>query len=308
MHLAGYHVGMSLLHRKRRSVGARLLVTVPRAGGLTWLDLARELAPRIGANHTMAFAGNIAFRSFLAIVPTFVLLLSLLGAFGASELVGRALDEVDDVLPEAAFVLVRDQLLGITESQSSGVFTLGAIVSIAVAIWAVSGMVRTVTEALNVMLGVVEGRSFVRRAVTSVALALVEALCFLAAMVLVVVGPGEADAIGDIVGLGDVAVLSWTLLRIPLVLVVVAVALGLLFAAAPDVDRPIRPLSHGAVIGTILWLAFSLAFAAYVNGFGSYNATYGAIAGVVVAQLYALYVAFIVLVGAEIDAVVAEHR
>jgi membrane protein len=55
-------------------------------------------------------------------------------------------------------------------------------------------------------------------------------------------------------------------------------------------------------VATVIWLLASLGFSIYVNNFGSYGETYGALAGVAVLMLWLWITAFIVLLGAEINA------
>ena len=68
--------------------------------------------------------------------------------------------------------------------------------------------------------------------------------------------------------------------------------------------RPGRPafswVSLGAVIVTDLG-AVSVGFAVYVDNFGSYDKTYGAIAGVIVLMLWLYLTCYLVLLGAEIN-------
>ena len=61
-------------------------------------------------------------------------------------------------------------------------------------------------------------------------------------------------------------------------------------------------MSTGALVAAALWIVGSVAFSVYVNNFGSYNKTYGALAGVVVLLLWLYLTSYIVLLGAEINA------
>jgi membrane protein len=89
---------------------------------------------------------------------------------------------------------------------------------------------------------------------------------------------------------------------------VFAGALAVLYRVAPDRDAPkFRWVSLGAVIVTLVWAAISLGFALYVNNFGSYDKTYGAIAGVIVLMLWLYLTCYLVLLGAEINSE-AEHQ
>ena len=60
--------------------------------------------------------------------------------------------------------------------------------------------------------------------------------------------------------------------------------------------------SWGAVVAAVLWLVASLGFSFYARYFGSYNATYGTLAGIVVLLLWLLISFAVVILGAEINA------
>ncbi len=68
-----------------------------------------------------------------------------------------------------------------------------------------------------------------------------------------------------------------------------------------------RWVSLGSIIAVTLWLVFSVLFSLYVNNFGSYNATYGSLAGVAIFLFYIYYSALIMLVGAEMNQVIEGH-
>ena len=75
---------------------------------------------------------------------------------------------------------------------------------------------------------------------------------------------------------------------------------------APDAEQDWIWITPGSVLATLLWLVISLGFKFYVSHFASYNATYGAIGGVIVLMLWFYVSALAVLVGAELNAEI-EH-
>jgi membrane protein len=93
-----------------------------------------------------------------------------------------------------------------------------------------------------------------------------------------------------------------------LLLGVFAGALSILYRVAPDRDAPkFRWVSLGSVVVTVIWALVSVGFALYVDNFGSYDKTYGAIAGVIVLMLWLYLTCYLVLLGAEINSE-AEHQ
>ena len=126
-------------------------IEVPIAQNLGMVNLLKRLTKEIQEDHLAAFAGNLAYKGLFAFFPFFVFLLSLLGLFGAPDLLRDLIDRASGVLPQGAVVFLEDQLLGIASTKAQGAFTVGAVVSLLLALWGVSGAFRSVMEAMNVM-------------------------------------------------------------------------------------------------------------------------------------------------------------
>jgi len=198
--------------------------------------------------------------------------------------------------------------LSITESQAESAFTFGAIISIALALWGVSGAFRSIMEAMNVMYEVEEGRPAWKQYAMSVFLALGIAALLISALGLVVFGIPLAESIAENVpGLGPVFAWVWTIAQWPVLLGIVLFAFALIYYYAPDVEQRFKWISPGSIVAVISWLLFSLAFSLYVNNFGSYNESYGALAGIAILMLYIYYTSYILLLGAEMNQVIEEY-
>lgn len=275
---------------------------VPRTQGrLGWAELLRRTFREVGRDHVGAFAGNLTYHMLLAIFPFALFVLSLLFVAGQDELLRQGvlnLRETGALSGGAADVIV-NQIDSIAASRP-GAIGLGLALSALVGLWATSGGFRSVMEATNVMYDVEEARGFVKRYVESIVLSIVIAIFFIAALALVVGGPWIASQFGEA---GRIA---WLVLQWPVLIGCVLFGLALLYYFAPNADQEFRFITPGAVIATALWLVFSLLFSFYVNNFGSYNETYGALAGVIVLLLYTFYSSFIFLFGAEVNQVIED--
>ena len=282
---------------------------VPMAPNLGLVDFARLTYKEMNEDHVMAFAGNLTYKALFAVFPFFTFLLSLLGIFNANDLVKTTFNKLSGVLPESATTFVEDQLLGITQSQAESAFTFGAIISIALALWGVSGAFRSVMEAMNVMYSVEEDRPFWKVYGLSVFMSLAVVVLLVGALVLVVFGESIGVAVADLVGLGSVFATVWSILQWPVVACVVLFAFSLVYYFAPAARQRFRWISPGSIIAFVFWLIFSLLFSLYASTFGgdSYNETYGSLAGVIVLMLYVYYSALIMLVGAEMNQVIEWH-
>jgi membrane protein len=282
-------------------------VEVPMAQNLGMVNLLKRLAKEIQEDHLAAFAGNLTYKGLFALFPFFVFLLSLLGLFGAPDLLRDLIDRASGVLPQGVVVFLEDQLLGIASTKAQGAFTVGAVVSLLLALWGVSGAFRSVMEAMNVMYEIEEDRPFWKQLLISIFLSLGVAALLLCALVLVVFGPEIGGAVADSVGLGSIFQITWTIVQWPVLIFLVVFAFALVYYYAPDVEQRFRWISPGSIVSVLMWLLFSLAFAAYVERSGSFNATYGSLAGIAILMLYIYYSAFIMLVGAQLNQVIEEH-
>ena len=296
--------GMKYL-RKAERAGNR--AEVPMAEGLGTVDLLKRTAKEVGDDHLMAFAGNLTYKGLFALFPLFTLLLSLLGMFNAEELVDTLTSRLSGVMPESAANFVDNQLTAIVQSQASGTFTFGAIISILLALWGVSGAMRSVMEAMNVMYDIEEGRPFYKKYAISIFITLLVIVLILSALALIVFGQEIGARVAEAVGLGNTFQTVWSIAQWPVLAFFVLLAFALLYYFAPAAEQRWRWISPGSMVAFAFWLLFSLAFSYYVSNFGSYNETYGTLAGIVILMLYFYYSSVIVLVGAEMNQVIEEH-
>jgi len=178
-----------------------------------------------------------------------------------------------------------------------------------IALWSASGYVGAFARAMNRIYEIGEGRPFwklrpLMLLITLVAIALVA----LVLLMLVVSGP-LAQSIGDQIGLGEQAVQVWNIAKWPVMLLAVIVIVAILYYATPNVQQPkFRWVSVGAVVAIENWMVASAGFAFYVANFGSYNKTYGSLAGVVVGLVFLWLTNVALLLGAEIDSELERGR
>src|SRR5829696_3069110 len=280
---------------------------VPGAQNLGLVDFVKLTYKEIGEDHVMAFAGNLTYKGLFAVFPFFTFLLSLLGIFNATDLVTTMLNKLSGVAPQSAIEFIKGQLLSITQSQAQSAFTFGAIISILLALWGVSGAFRSVMEAMNVMYEVEEDRPFWKKYGISIFISLAVVLLMLTAFVIVVFGRSIGGAVAEAVGLGTVFQTVWSIVQWPIVACVVLFTFAVVYYFAPAAKQRWRWISPGSVLAFIFWLLFSLAFSYYAGNFSSYNETYGSLAGVIIFMLYVYYSALIMLVGAEMNQVIEWH-
>ena len=268
---------------------------IPRRG---WIQVVKRAWKEAKSDQVPLLAAGVAFYSFLALFPAMIAAVMLYGLVRDPADVQRQVDELSATLPSDAASLLTTQLEALTTTSSSSL-GLGLIISLVLALWSASGGVGNVMTAVNLAYDEEETRGFVKRKALALGLTLGAIVFVVVTVGMVAVAPALLD---NLVGAGP---LRWALevARWLGLLVAMSVALGVLYKLAPDRDAPkFRWVSIGSVVATVLWLLASLGFSLYVDNFGSYNKTYGALAGVVVLLLWLWITMYVVLLGAEVNA------
>ncbi|HEU4568715.1 MAG TPA: YihY/virulence factor BrkB family protein [Marmoricola sp.] len=273
----------------------------------SWKYSLKNAVHEFSEDQCTDLAASLTYYAVLSLFPAVIALVSLLGVVGQGRSTTDALlNIVQGVAPSAAIDTIRGPIENLVNNQKAG---LGLVLGLLTALWSASGYVGAFGRAMNRVYEVEEGRPFwklrpVQILVTLVALVLVA----LVALALVVTGP-VAQAVGDTIGLGNAAVTAWSIAKWPVMVAVVILVIAILYWATPNIRQPkFRWVSMGSVIALLVWVVASVAFAFYVANFGSYNKTYGALAGAVVFLLWLWLTNLALLFGAEFDAEVERGR
>ncbi len=187
-------------------------------------------------------------------------------------------------------------------NQRGGLLSLGILA----ALWTSSSAVTAIIDGLNRAYDVEEGRPFWKVRLMAILLTIGLSAFIIVSLILLTFGPQIGGWIADKVGLGSAFKLAWNVLRWPVIVGLLIVAMALVYYIAPDVEQQWQWITPGSIVAVIGWLLASLGFSYYVNNFGSYNATYGSIGAVIVLLTWMYVSGFFILVGGEINAEI-EH-
>jgi membrane protein len=271
-------------------------------GKRSWLGTVKRVFSGFRDDNVTDWAAALTYYAVLSIFPAFIALISILGLVVDPATITRVVtDVVAQLGPSDAVNTFKGPIEQISANRETALF--GLIFGVAIAIWTASNYVGAFMRASNAVYDRDEGRPFWKlkplQLIVTLVLVLMAALVVLS---LIVTGP-VAKAIGDAVGLGDAAVTAWNIAKWPVMLVVVMLMLALLYWSAPNAKPAgFRWISPGSVVAVLLWVVASAGFAFYVANFGSYNKTYGALAGVIVFLVWMWITNIAVLLGAEINA------
>jgi membrane protein len=262
-----------------------------------WRAVFKRVGRRLVVDRLALLSAGIAFFAVLSIAPVLMTALSVYGAVNTPEQALEQLAKVTGLLPPTLEALVADQLTTIA-SASTQVLTRRGLFGLVLALWTATVAATSLIEAITLAYHEDETRGFLVRTGLGLAMVLAGALLLGgliagAGVVSRAVDGGEPGVVRT-VGLG----LVWLGLG-----VLLALLLGLLYRWGPD-RRPARWhwVSWGAVGATLLWLAASVALFAYVQSLGTYESTYGSLAGVAISMLWLWISVFLIVVGAAVNA------
>jgi membrane protein len=259
-------------------------------------------------DHITNLAAALAYYAFLAIPSALLVAVGVFSLVAGDDAIATIIEKLDTVVPQEALTLIEDSLRRVTEAQSSSGITL-IIVGSVLALWTLTGAMDTLMWALNAAYDREETRGFIKRRLTAIAMVILMLLAFVLAFGLLVLGPVVSDALGSAVDLETVVKWLWWTAQWPILL------LGLLFAFAtihylgPNVDHPRwQFLTFGTAISVVVWLLASGGFAIYVSSFGSFDKTWGSLAGVIIMLTWLWLSGLALLFGAEVNAEAERSR
>lgn len=260
-----------------------------------------------GRDQCTDLAAALTYYAVLSLFPALVVVMSLLGVFGQGPRTADAiLQIIDDVSPGAAVDVLRQPIEQLVSAPSAGFALVTGILG---ALWSASGFVGAFGRAMNRIYEVDEGRPGWKLRLQQLLLTLVGLVVAAAVAVILAVSGPVAEAIGGYLGVGATGLAVWNIARWPVLLVLVVLGVATLYYVGPNVKQPkFRWISVGAALAIVVWICASLLFGVYVSSFGSYNKTFGALAGVIVFLLWLWITNLALLFGAEIDAELERGR
>jgi membrane protein len=271
-----------------------------------WFGVLKRTVKGFQKDNLTDWGAALTYYGILSIFPALLVLVSVLGLIGEPA-TQPLLDNLGEVAPGPAQDIFTSAIENLQGSQgAAGVFF---VIGILGAIWAASGYVAAFMRASNAIWAMEEGRPIWKTLPLRVGLTvLLMALTAISAVAVTVTG-GLAKEVGNLLGLGDTAVTVWGIAKWPVLLLLVSFMFAVLYWAAPNVKQAgFRWISPGGLLAVMGWVIASAAFAFYVANFGSYNKTYGALAGPIVFLVWLWISNLMILLGAEFNAELERGR
>ena len=241
-------------------------------------------------------AAGMAYYFMLAIVPALLTVISIYGLAASPASVERQLESVSRLVPAAGFDVVRGQLRDLVSSSKSGL-SVGAAVAALVALWSAAKGAKAMITGIRIAYDDTAPRSSWRTQTLALVFTLGFILFGMTSLTLVTFFPWLVNEL-DLGWAGRVAASAgrWVVLFVAAV-----TALAVAYRFAPHQRRPSwRCVLWGSGAAAVMWLVASMGFSWYASSFGSFNETYGSLAGIIVLLLWLEISSIVILLGAEI--------
>lgn len=283
-----------------RGRGASAPHEIPATG---WKDILWRVYAQMQEDRLLAVAAGVVFYMLLALFPALTALVSLYGLFTDASAIAGQLSLLEGIVPAAGIDIIREQVERISGTNSNAL-SFGFLFGIGLALWSANAGMKAIIDALNVVYGEREKRSFVRLTLVAFAFTLGGIAFIILAISAVVILPlalawiGLESRTAQLISLG----------RWPALFVIVLVWLAVLYRYGPSRSRPRwQWLSVGTVFAAIAWLAGSALFSWYLSNFANYDATYGSLGAAIGLMMWLWLSVIVILLGGEINAEI-EHQ
>jgi membrane protein len=251
-------------------------------------------------------AAALTYYGVLALFPALLVLVSILGMTGKST-TDKLLDQVHSLAPGSASTILTNAVHQLQGSGGTG--SIMAVVGLVLALWSASGYIAAFIRTANAVYDVPEGRPVWKVLPLRLAVTVVLMVLALVSSFIVVFTGGIAKRAGDALGLGDTALTVWSIAKWPVLVLLVVLMIAILYWSTPNAKvLGFRWITPGSALALLIWLVASGGFAFYVANFGSYNKTYGTMAGVIVFLVWLWISNLAILLGLEFDAETARQR
>jgi len=264
-----------------------------------WKDIIWRVYRGVQEDRILLVAAGVTFYALLALFPATAAIVSLYGLFTDPGAINNQMMLIAGFLPEGAISVIGDQIHRIaTQSNSTLGFTFAG--TLLLSLWGANAGTKSIFEALNIIYKENEKRGFIRLTLQSLLFTIAGLGLILLAVTSVVAVPVALNLLG--IPRESTAGLL-TLLRWPVLYLVILFALACLYRYGPSRVRPRwRWVTWGSTVAATLWIGGSLGLSWYVSHFGTYNATYGSLGAVIGFMIWMWLSTIVILLGGEINA------
>jgi len=269
-------------------------------------EVGRATLKEFSQDDCTGLAAESAYHILFAIFPLAIFsaaMSAIINRVFGLDLFGKIMSALTSRLPPEAATALSGPLAKVLSNQSGGLLSFGIVT----ALLSGSAAVSTFIKALNRAYDVEETRPLWRRKATEILLTLFVGVVASAAFIVIVFGGKLGNAISQRIGAGRSFIILWNIIRWPLILAFISLALAVLYWVGPNIKQKFQWISPGAILATIAWVLAIGAFGLYASKFGSYDKTYGTLGGIIVLLLVFYISSLVVMFGGQLNSELAKR-
>jgi membrane protein len=271
---------------------------------LPWKRMAKDFQSQVNDDNVFNGAAALGYYLTLAVFPTMIFLLSILPYLPIRDLDRAIMDLLHQALPGQTAELLTDTVRDIASERQGGLLSFGLLATL----WAASTGMYAVMQQLNITYNVKEARPFIKARAMALLLTLLFGVLVIGAFALIVTGGMLQNWLVEAFDWGPVLLTFFATLRWVIIIAALLLGFALIYYLAPNVkEQHFRWISPGSVIGVLVLLIASQGFRIYIENFGNYEATYGALGAMIVLMLWFYIAGLVLLLGSEINVVTENH-
>ncbi len=284
--------------RERKRTLHRWRARVPK------LTVVRRIVGEIVDDDVLDYGAMMAYYAVLSLFPMLVFIVTMALLVIDPATIHEGVLMATRTLPESARAMISEQVTNFINAADAG-FAIGSFVF---ALWGASRGAASLGFALDRIAKRPATRPWWKRQLIAITVTVGVALMVVAALGLLVLGPPVGHYIADRFGLGAMFDWAWAIGRWVGAGLLVMIVWAIAYHFLPDTKRPFRLFTVGSFVGIAMWIVVSLGFNFYLSRFGSYETTYGALGGAIVFLTWLWLSNIALLVGAEVNDVLATMR
>ncbi|MGH9768709.1 MAG: YihY/virulence factor BrkB family protein [Blastocatellia bacterium] len=278
------------------------------SSGLTWRQAAVKVWNKSFDDDVFGRAAQLAYYWLFSIFPLLIFLTALLAFLPIRRNLDQWIGMLGAFLPPEAYTLLNNTFQQIARRQRGDLLSF----SILLTLWSSSSGMEAIITSLNRAYNAAPTRAWWKERLLAIALTLGLAVFIISALALIFFGENISGQIAQYFGLSDTFRTIWAVAQWPIVISLELLGVELVYYFAPNIKRGKNGtrwewFTPGAIFAVAFWLLISFGFRLYVSRFGNFNATYGALGGVMVLMLWLYLTGVAILVGGEINSVLRKR-
>ncbi|PWG03097.1 YihY/virulence factor BrkB family protein [Sphingosinicella humi] len=288
--------------RRKRFAGARAVVDKHIGQGTYAFQVAKRVAVGV-YNDGFIHAGNLAYLALLTLFPFVIVAAAVARLVGQQQGGMEAVIALLQTMPPSVAEVLSKPIADVIEARSGNLLWFGALVGL----WTTGSFVETIRDIIRRAYGVTYSRPFWEYRLGSVGMIIGSVIIAMIAFSISIVLSSVQEFVVQFLPLADDIVALLSLLRVVPGLVLFGSLYLLFYTLTPQRYRKRGCLKWpGALFVTLWWMATTALLPIVLRNLGRYDLTYGSLAGVMIALIFFFVIGLGVVIGAELNAALAE--